>query len=761
MAIRFSPLPGVCLALALATGVAHAQGDPVRQESPEVRRLSFDGVKSVSREELERSVYTDRSRCRSVIHQIFCVFSKAPAFYVRHYLDREELARDMLRIRVFYWKRGWRNADVDTLVTRRGEGVAVEFRVTENEPTIVGRQVVVFDTTLISESQVQRIVRQRAGDPLNMIHLDTSRVLLEQAMWDRGYADAVVDTAISVDTARRRASLTLSVVPGRRATVGQITILRRDEAPQVDPQVIMNSLTLRTGDVFRWRRILESQRNLYESNLFRLAVVRMPAQADSVKEIEVEVSEAPLRDARIGTGFNTIDYAMVEGRFTHYNILGGARRLDVSGRVGNLGARQINGKGIFRRVPGDEMFLEPSWQASVDLRQPAWLQRPENAIGVSVFGHRRSVAPVFVERGYGAGATYTRTLSTRQQASLSYRFEVSRVLASEVYFCVSSGVCDSTTVRILRAPQRISPIFATYHIDRTDETFNPTQGFVARGDLEHASSWTASAFRYNRLYGEGAWYFRMGRDRATSDAATSGIPRAALNTVLATRGRIGAVRPLSRRGHDALVLHPRKRFYAGGSQSVRGYQESQLGPRILTIDPTQLRGLPTTVGGTCDVRSDAIRFCDPNAERVPIDTGPAGRISDDTFIPRPLGGTSLAEVNAELRFHLWKKLSGVVFVDAGVVGQSPVQHVADVFDVSRATWAVTPGFGVRYHTLVGPIRIDVGINPRTTEMLTVVTEMTTDEGERRLVTLSEQRRYSPAQRLLDRAVLHLSIGQAF
>jgi hypothetical protein len=29
------------------------------------------------------------------------------------------------------------------------------------------------------------------------------------------------------------------------------------------------------------------------------------------------------------------------------------------------------------------------------------------------------------------------------------------------------------------------------------------------------------------------------------------------------------------------------------------------------------------------------------------------------------------------------------------------------------------------------------------------------------VTLSEQRRYSPAQRLLDRAVLHLSIGQAF
>jgi outer membrane protein assembly factor BamA len=761
MAKLASRLPGVLLALAVATGVSHAQGNPVRQESPEVRRLKFEGLRNVSKDELERSVYTDRSRCRSLIHQIFCVFSKAPAFYVRHHLDREELARDMLRIRVFYWKRGWRNAEVDTVVAPRGEGVAVTFRVEEGEPTLVSRQTVVYDSTILTERQVSRIVRQRAGEPLNMINLDTSRVMLEQAMWDRGYADASVDTSIVVDTAMRRATLALRVTPNRRATVGQITILRRDTAPEVDPQVIMNSLTLRTGDVYRWQRVLESQRNLYESNLFRLAIVRVPAQTDSVKEIEVEVSEAPLRDARIGSGFNTIDYAMVEGRFTHYNILGGARRLDVSGRVGNLGAKQINGEGIFRRVPGDPVFLEPTWQASVELRQPAWLQRPENAVGLGLFAHRRSVAPVFVERGYGASATYTRNLSTRQQASFNYRYEVSRVMASEVYFCVSSGVCDSTTVEILRAPQRLSPLFATYHIDRADETFTPTKGFMIRGEAEHASSVTLSAFRYNRLFGEASWYFRVGRDRSTTGYISSSVPRSVLNTVFATRIRVGAVRPLSNRRHDASVLHPRKRFYAGGSQSVRGYQESQLGPRILTVDPTQLRGLPTITGGLCDVTSEEVRLCDPNGERVAIDTNPAGRVADEAFIPRPLGGTSVAEVNGELRFHLWRKLSGVVFVDAGVVGQAPVEQVTDVLDISGATWAVTPGFGVRYHTLVGPIRVDVGINPRTTELLHVVTEIVGDNGERRLVTLAQQRRYSPAHRLLDRAVLHLSIGQAF
>ena len=50
----------------------------------------------------------------------------------------------------------------------------------------------------------------------------------------------------------------------------------------------------------------------------------------------------------------------------------------------------------------------------------------------------------------------------------------------------------------------------------------------------------------------------------------------------------GSVRAISS-GPDGGVLHPRKRFYAGGANSVRGYAENQLGPRILTIDDSTLR----------------------------------------------------------------------------------------------------------------------------------------------------------------------------
>ena len=51
-----------------------------------------------------------------------------------------------------------------------------------------------------------------------------------------------------------------------------------------------------------------------------------------------------------GAGFNTVDYIQTEGRFTHYNLLGGARRFDATVTLGNLLAGQMNGSGIFRKV---------------------------------------------------------------------------------------------------------------------------------------------------------------------------------------------------------------------------------------------------------------------------------------------------------------------------------------------------------------------------------------------------------------------------
>jgi outer membrane protein insertion porin family/translocation and assembly module TamA len=547
------------------------------------------------------------------------------------------------------------------------------------------------------------------------------------------------------------------LVPNHMTTIGQIVISGTDE---IAPKTVLNSLTFRPGDRFRRSAVLESQRNLYESNLFKLAALEVPETFDSVKTVNVVLREAQLHEARLSAGFNTVDFIQTEGRFTHYNLLGGARRLEISTTVGNLFAGSLNGTGIFQRqrvdssITGDAAdFLQPTWQASAQLVQPAWLRRPRNSLAIGGFAHRRSVPAVAIDRGYGGHLTYTRSMALRAPASLNYRFEVTRVEAGDPYFCVNFGVCDTTTIGALRLHQRLSPTLATLQIDRTDQPLNPLRGYTARAELEHASSATISDYAYNRAFAEGALFSRLG-------------PRAA---VLATHLRLGFVRPFAGRTGDA-VLHPRKRFYAGGSQSVRGYGENQLGPRILTVPHGYLINATTAAGTPCDAFSDAIRFCDPNTARD--STGDAPKlVGDDTFTPRPLGGTSIVEASVEYRFPLSfiKNLGGAVFVDGAAVGErvlDPLSGLGSLKNLVKGTGAITPGIGIRYYSPAGPIRVDAGFNPSRAEDLAVVTELL-ENGGRRIVALETPRRYAPTgegtgfRGVLNRITLHLSIGQAF
>ena len=699
-------------------------------------------MKVVRQSDLLQSIYTTSSHCNGFILVPFCWISKAKYFFTRNYLDHKELERDVLRVRVFYWKRGYREAEVDTVVVARGKNQAeVTFLIKEGPATMVSDVIVSQPTPLLSRRVLSRRVVLAKNSPLNLIRLDSSRVALQASLFDRGYADAEVDTAVVVDTTSRTAVVTLTLVPKYKTTVEDIVINGNEGVSQ---RTIGKSLTFHIGDVFRRSEMLRSQRALYESNLFRRAAIepRPPidiATPDSAKVIVVTVQEAPPREARASVGFNTVDFFQVDGRFTHYNFMGSARRLDVQAVVGNLFASSLNGRGIFRNasVPQTSAlarYFVPTYNASIDLRQP-WFLSPHNELALSLFTHRRSAPGIYVDRGYGTSLTFTRDVSERAPLSLNYRFEISKVDAGDVYFCINYGVCDAPTLGALRGNQRLSPFAITTAIDRTNDPFSPSRGFRGNASVEHASAFTMSDFRYNRATLDGAG-FRPVRSRGAIGA----------------HARIGWVSPLGSTnqavGIDAAlgsgILHPRKRFYAGGSHSVRGFGENQLGPRVLTIPITSLQRRDS-LNVACTSGTD-VRTCDPNA----------GGLRDQDFEPRPLGGNFVVEGSIEARFPLWRDLMGAGFVDAGMV-----QQKADS-TLPRRKAAITPGFGVRYHSPVGPIRADIGFNPGGTESLPVVTENVVN-GQKTLVTLQQRRTYAPTKGggFLNRIVLHLSIGEAF
>jgi outer membrane protein insertion porin family/translocation and assembly module TamA len=699
-------------------------------------------VKAVKKAELLQSIWTTASYCNSFILKPFCLISKSKYFYTRKYLDHKELQRDVLRIRIFYWKRGYRETEVDTAVVPRGPNkVGVTFLINEGPPTLVSNIIVNQATPLLSEREIDRRLAISKGEPLNLISLDSSRFFLQASLFDRGYADAEVDTAVAVDTASRTAVVQFTLNPKYKTTVEDIVINGNDD---VSSRTIMKSLTFHIGDIFRRSEMLRSQRALYESNLFRRASIepRPPidiATPDSAKVIVVTVQEAPPREARLSTGFNTVDFFQVEGRFTNYNFLGAARQLEMQAAVGNLFARSLNGRGIFHNasVPQTSTlarYFVPTYNASIDLREP-WFGSPHNELALSVFSHRRSAPGIYIDRGYGTSLTFTRELLERAPASLNYRFEMSKVDAGDVYFCINYGVCDLATLEALRGNQKLSPFTITASIDRTNDPFSPNTGSRANGSVEHASTFTFSDFRYNR---------------ATADYAT--FLKLRKRGVLGTHARIGWVNSLGSTNQAVGVaasvgdgiLHPRKRFYAGGSHSVRGFGENQLGPRVLSIPIADLQS-QDSLNVACRTGAD-VTTCDPNA----------GALKDRDFVPRPLGGNFVLEGSVEVRFPVWQELLGAVFVDAGMVSQ----RTAPTLPKRRA--AITPGFGVRYRSPVGPIRADIGFNPGGTESLPVITENIVN-GQRTLVTLQQRRLYAPSQGhgILGRMVLHLSIGEAF
>ncbi len=694
----------------------------------------------VRKDELLQNIYTTASSCNSIILKPFCWISKAKYFYTKKYLDHKEFERDLLRLRVFYWKRGYREAEVDTAVVPRGRNkVGVTFFIKEGPPTIVSNVIVSQPTPLLSKREIDSRVVLGKNGPLNLIRLDSSRVFLQTRLFDKGYADAEVDTSVAIDTVSRIAVVKFTLNPKYKTTVEDIVVTGNDD---VSERTIRKSLTFRIGDVFRRSEMLRSQRALYESNLFRRAAIepRPPidiATPDSAKVIVVTVQEAPDREARLSAGFNTVDFVQLEGRFTHYNFMGSARRLNIQGAVGNLLARSLNGRGIFRNasVPQTSSlarYFVPTYNASIDLRQP-WFLSPHNELALSLFSHRRSAPGIYVDRGYGTSITFTRELTERAPASANYRFEISKVDAGDVYFCINYGVCDQPTLEALRGNQKLSPFTITSAIDRTNDPFSPNKGFRANGSVEHASTFTVSDFRYNRATADGAAFYQIKRRGSIGAHVRVGwvSPLGSSDQALGIAGTVGGN-----------VLHPRKRFYAGGSHSVRGFGENQLGPRVLTVPIGNLQR-NDSLNVACTSGTD-VTTCDP------------GVLKDRDFEPRPLGGNFVMEGSVEARFPVWRELFGAAFVDAGMVRQKSNP------DLPKRRAAITPGFGVRYRSPVGPIRADIGINPGTTESLPVVTESIVN-GQRTLVTLQQRRIYSPASGggILKRMVLHLSIGEAF
>lgn len=763
-----------------SAGVAGAQRLTRVVEQPVIKELRITGNKNLGDSELKAAMETVPSACRPRGVPNYCAFIPIGWLRDKKTLDRAELDRDMLRLRVLYWKRGWRAAQVTPVISKDKDGeVTIEVRVSEGPPTLVGTLDIGALDTLFSGREKRELGTVRVGDPLDLITLDSVAVRMAAQLDSRGFGDVTLNPVAVVDTASPNAAVKIEVNKLYHTVVDSIRV---EGTERYDPRLVANTMGVKKGTTYSRERLVESQRALYAAGFFRRAVVRVePGRADSLKRLVASVEELPPRSFRATGGVSTVDFVQFDARFVNANFRGNASRLSLQATVGNLLAPQLVGVWPFVNVlqntrnNGAPQYLTPTFQVNADLRR-RWLSDYRNQSGVSLFAFRRSSPGVFVETGGGAAASFTRNVTPWVPVTLQYRMELTNTSAADTYFCVNFGVCDQVSLNVLQSTQRLAPIALTATSDRRDDPIGPTRGYSWRSELEYAAGWTGSQFGYARLELEGARYF------PTTEKLT-----------LAVHARAGVVRGFggTRNANGRSVILPRKRFYAGGARSVRGYGENQLGPRVLVIprsvfQPTQagfdslLADATLRDGKLPCVPTVALRNCLTDSVGAPrINNRPTSNFADNDFLAKPLGGEAMIEASVEARYKLWGPLTGAVFIDAGSVG-AEFRGTATVF---------TPGVGIRYLSPVGPIRVDLGFNPRSRENLNVITELSQprDAGWLRalgasqgltgaaldqfaaqtgLYQIANKRGFNPATGtgfggIFNNLTLHLSIGEAF
>ncbi len=696
----------------------------------EVRGLRFEGNPVFDQILLRDAIVTQRSECRLPfpLSVATCTFG---ILKDRHEFDEIALRRDEIRLKVFYFSRGYRNAVVRANAVRKGDGVEVVIHIDAGEPVRVTTLAIEGDDGVLP-ADMDRRLPLRVGDPFAIPALEATRDSLIATLKNRGYprADVLAQYLIPVE-ADHEAWLRFELIPGTRARWGEIEIRGTN---RVEPAIAERLLTVKTGDIFRQSELQRSQSNLFSLDIFRYAAVQpdFDAEPDSIVPVTVQVTEADLHRIRMGAGLNQADCVNAEGRWTSRNFFGGARRLEVRGAISNVLASRIGGIPCDRT--GGGRYDELNGSLAVDFTQP-WLFGLRNSFGAGAFVEKRSVPEVFVRNARGGYISFSRRLGPRTAVGLAYRPELTWLDAEgDLFFCTNFVSCETEEIQILSSAHWLAPLQLSFTRDNANALFSPTGGYILRIEAERAA----------RLFGSDFSYLRAAGDLSAYQGIGPGV-------VLAAHLRPGWARALDRDGGaESLGLNPQRRFFAGGPNSVRGFAQYRLGPKVLKIDGTRLAA-PVDSGGA---------GCAPAA----INNGQcsADPIAADRFDPRAVGGAALLEGSLELRFPLLgDKWNAATFVDFGQVWKTEKE-------IRLRDLVFTPGVGVRYYSPIGPIRVDVGYNGTGGERLQVITNevRTSDDGTR--VTNTGQFRvlespvfWDPRRSFLDRLQFHFSIGQAF
>lgn len=623
---------------------------------PWIHDLKLEGVKHVDKKDLRSKIALDDT-------------SWIP-LSPKHYLDPFEVDVDKKRIVAYYAAHGFFFAKVteaDVTPIKGGKAVDIKLVVDEGPATKINELTVDgIDPIGPKAHAIHHKLKQtfKKGDIFDHGKYLEQKGAMEDRLKQLGFAWADVKGEVDVDRDAKSADLLFKVDPGPKARIGHVYVRGYET---IDPRLILEHADIREGKGFDPQVLEDARGRIYNLGVFSSVKVEYehdPSQPE-LADIVITVHEGKFHELRLGGGINfeSTRYDLhVGGRYTKHNFLGGLRTLKLRAEPGWVFLVNPGAIGAPTGGPSNG----PSLRAEAELDQPDFIAPWYDLKWI--VGYDVGIDYAYQYHGPRTTLGVTRPLwHNRINVGLSYNFNYLMFFNTVPAF--QNDPHAAAQLYGYTNPYRVGWLQEDFMLDLRDKPLAPHKGAYVGTTLEEGGVYAGGSFTYEKVLPELRLYIPLG-SRIT----------------FATRGEYGRVFAAQNEGSPIT-----RRFFMGGPDSHRGFNYDRLSVQV----PIGYPGAPNL----------------------------------------PIGGDELLLLQGELRVNiakLWGNWFGITaFLDAGdvaapssngnleavlapsttnpggICGNGQIPKISSSIQMSKLHTAV--GGGLRYKTVIGTIRGDVGV----------------------------------------------------
>ena len=573
--------------------------------------------------------------------------------------SQKMLTDDVAAIKALYFNNGFMAVKIDTELINdysgKKENIAIKIKIDEGPQTRVGRLQVTGNNSF-SSSLLESFITNLPGQPYSEANLINDRDAITLFYYNNGYPDVqfeAIPTPVMGDGLRE--NLVYKITEGGKVDVDRVVVTGLE---YTRPYIVDRQLRIHDGDPLSQASMINSQRRLYNLGIFNEVntAVQNPDGQVPQKDVLFDVAEAKRWTYRYGGGIefatgNLPSTSNPQGKtgvspngvleVTRLNMFGKDQTLTMRGRLGLLTRRGL----VSYDAP--RLFRRENWRVTFSAFY-------DNTADVNTFASERLEGSVQVEQRYSRFTT------------LLYRMSYQRLRVDP-----NSLVIDPNLIPLYSQPVLVAMPSFTYIRDRRDSPIESTRGSYTAWDVGVATSALGSQSNFARTLIDNSSYYRIKK-----------------HWVLARRTQVGIEYPYGTNfygtGNPETAIPLPELFFAGGSNSLRGFSINQAGPR----DPDS----GYSIGGQG-------LFVNNLELRTPP-------------VALPLIGDGVGFVFFHDMGNVFSTaneiLSGITRLHQPSLADCAPPNSTAACNFSYNPQAV--GMGVRYKTPIGPVRFDLAYN---------------------------------------------------